>query len=212
MPSNDTQNVYSTPFNEGEAQPIPASRISYDGTGTSIEATNVQAAITEVDTDLQSTKDDVNDIKGELRDMSLNGYAITDFLSVEYTPVENDTYGTSLDALADLMNDVISALEDDEMIVANNIVITSVATLICRNTPHYNTDSNFNAVAFSLNASTTALSIFAAVIYGGSGNSYIDKLDTATNLAFQNITSNSLTATNKLRLSYYKYKKIKTEG
>lgn len=204
MPNNDTENIYSTPYEEGTGNPIPATKISYDGTGTSIAATNVQAALTEVDTDLQG-------VKTELNSLSLEGYIITDFASVEYTPVENDTFGTALDALADLMNDVISALEDDEMLVANNIVLTSIATLICRNQPHYNTDSNFNAVAFSLNASTTALSIFAAVIYGGSGNSYIDKLDTATSLAFQNITSTTLTATNKLRLSYYKYKKIKSE-
>ena len=30
MSTNNTENIYSTPFNEGEAQPIPASRISYD--------------------------------------------------------------------------------------------------------------------------------------------------------------------------------------
>lgn len=63
MPINETENIYSTPFTEGQGNPIPATRVSYDGTGTSIEATTVQAAITEVDTDLQSTKDDVDSIK-----------------------------------------------------------------------------------------------------------------------------------------------------
>lgn len=48
MPSNDTQNIYSTPFNEGEAQPIPATRIGYDNTDSGLAATNVQAAIDEV--------------------------------------------------------------------------------------------------------------------------------------------------------------------
>lgn len=63
MPNNDTENIYSAPYENGEGNPIPASKISYDGTGTSIEATTVQNAITEVDTDLQSTKDDVDSIK-----------------------------------------------------------------------------------------------------------------------------------------------------
>lgn len=48
MPSNDTQNIYSTPFNEGEAQPIPASRISYDNTDSGLTADDVQDAIDEV--------------------------------------------------------------------------------------------------------------------------------------------------------------------
>ena len=212
MPINDTENIYSTPYTEGTGNPIPATKVSYDGTGTSIEATNVQAAITEIDTDLQSTKDDVNDIKGELRDMSLDGYTITDFLSVQYTP-DNDTYGTALDGIASIMNDVIAALEDDEMIVANNIVITNVATLICRNQPHYNTDTNFNAVAFSLAAGETSLVLYSAVIYGGSGSSYLDKsVLNSSGSSFENISSSSVTATNVVRLSYYKYKKIKSEG
>ena len=74
MPNNDTENIYSTPFTEGAGNPIPATRISYDGTGTTIEATTVQAAITEVDTDLQSTKDDVDTLKTELR----NGWIVSD--------------------------------------------------------------------------------------------------------------------------------------
>lgn len=48
MPSNETQNIYSTPFNEGEAQPIPATRISYDNTDSGLTADDVQDAIDEV--------------------------------------------------------------------------------------------------------------------------------------------------------------------
>lgn len=48
MPSNDTQNIYSTPFNEGEAQPIPATRISYDNTDSGLTADDVQDAIDEI--------------------------------------------------------------------------------------------------------------------------------------------------------------------
>ena len=48
MPSNDTENIYSTPFNEGEAQPIPATRISYDNTDSGLTADDVQGAIDEV--------------------------------------------------------------------------------------------------------------------------------------------------------------------
>ena len=48
MPSNNTENILSTPFTEGTGNPIPASRISYDGTTSGLSATDVQAAIDEV--------------------------------------------------------------------------------------------------------------------------------------------------------------------
>lgn len=48
MPTNNTENIYSTPFNEGEAQPIPATRISYDNTDSGLTADDVQSAIDEV--------------------------------------------------------------------------------------------------------------------------------------------------------------------
>ena len=48
MPSNDTQNIYSTPFTEGQGEPIPAARIGYDNTDSGLTATDVQTAIDEV--------------------------------------------------------------------------------------------------------------------------------------------------------------------
>lgn len=205
MPTNDTQHILSTPLNEGEAQPIPATKISYNNTTSGLTADDAQEAIDEVAGDL-------NELGEAIDELYLNGYTIEEFAIAEYTPVENDTYGTALDGIASVMNDIVAALDDEELLVANNLVITSVATLMCRNQPHYNTDANFNAVAFSLNAADTSLVLYSAVIYGGTGNSFIDKVVINTSgTNFANTTDTSLTASNVLKLSYYKYKKIKSE-
>ena len=204
MPSNDTENIYATQYG-GEGEPIPATKISYDNTTSGLTADDIQEAVDEVAGSLNQLAENVDELY-------LNGYTVEEFASAEYTPVENDTYGKALDGIASVMNDVIAALEDDEMIVANNIVITNVATLVCRNQPHYNTDSNFNAVAFSLSAGDTSMVLYSAVLYGGAGNSFIDKVVlNSSGSAFENISNSSVTATNVIRLSYYKYKKIKSE-
>lgn len=65
MPTNETSNIYSSEY--ADPTPIAANTVTYDGTGTSIEATNVQNAITELDTDLQSTKDSFSDVVDMVR-------------------------------------------------------------------------------------------------------------------------------------------------
>lgn len=52
MPSNNTENILSTPYAEGTGSPIPASRISYDDTTSGLSATDVQAAIDEIVSDI----------------------------------------------------------------------------------------------------------------------------------------------------------------
>jgi hypothetical protein len=47
MPSNDTENIYSTEYG-GQGAPIPASKISYDNTESGLQATKVQGAIDEL--------------------------------------------------------------------------------------------------------------------------------------------------------------------
>lgn len=112
MPSNNTENILSTPLVEGTGNPIPATRISYDGTGTPIEATNVQAAITELDTDLQSTKDDVSDIKTELRDK----YLFVSRGRVTATGDGTKTFGVILSELVTEFAELLASLADDEYI------------------------------------------------------------------------------------------------
>ena len=48
MPNNDTENIYSTPYEGGEGNPIPATKISYDNTDSGLTATTAQGAIDEL--------------------------------------------------------------------------------------------------------------------------------------------------------------------
>lgn len=47
MPSNNTENIYSTQYG-GEGEPIPATKISYDNTTSGLTADGVQGAIDEL--------------------------------------------------------------------------------------------------------------------------------------------------------------------
>ena len=47
MPTNNTENIYATPFG-GEGAPIPADKISYDNTDSGLSAENAQEAIDEI--------------------------------------------------------------------------------------------------------------------------------------------------------------------
>lgn len=125
MPSNDTQNIYSTEYS-GEGAPIPATKISYDGTGTSIEATDVQNAITELDTDLQSTKDDVGDLKTALQQ---NYVLANSDVNIEVEADGIKSYSDLLDDLNTAFLAYVAAMDDDELLFLTRAQITGVATL-----------------------------------------------------------------------------------
>lgn len=125
MPSNDTENIYATQYG-GEGEPIPATKISYDGTGTSIEATTVQAAITEVDTDLQSTKEDVSDLKTALR----QNYVLADSdVNIEVTADGTKSYSDLFDDLNTAFLAYLAAMDDDELLFLTRMQVTGVVTL-----------------------------------------------------------------------------------
>lgn len=52
MPSNDTQNIYSSEYRDGTVTPTAASDVTFDGTASGLSATNVQGAIEEVVSDI----------------------------------------------------------------------------------------------------------------------------------------------------------------
>lgn len=53
MPSNDTPNMYSSEYND--PTPTPASAVTYSGTESGLEATNVQGAIDELAGDIPTS-------------------------------------------------------------------------------------------------------------------------------------------------------------
>ena len=111
MPSNDTENIYATEYG-GQGAPIPATKISYDGTGTSISATNVQGAITELDGDVQSAQSDINALKTKLT----NNMVFEKIQTVEVLGDGVKTFNALLVELSEAINTYFTTLADDETV------------------------------------------------------------------------------------------------
>ena len=205
MPSNDTENIYTTQYG-GEGEPIPATKISYDGTGTSIEATTVQAAITEVDTDLQSTKEDVSDLKDAVR----NGYIMIDpAMVVSVTADGVKSYSDMLTELNTAVNTAIAALEDDEIIFINRMAVDGVATLlpIAKSTGYTNADSNISPLCIRTEITDTTFISFA-VRFGTTNIFRRCDINATPAVTISDKLSDVPTSGNKLSVNFYKYRAV----
>ena len=54
MPTNNTENIYSTEF-ENDPNPIPSTKVGYDNSESGLEATTVQGAIDELDSKIKAS-------------------------------------------------------------------------------------------------------------------------------------------------------------
>ena len=205
MPSNDTEKIYTTQYG-GEGEPIPATKISYDGTGTSIEATTVQAAITEVDTDLQSTKEDVSDLKDAVR----NGYIMIDpAMVVSVTADGVKSYSDMLTELNTAVNTAIAALEDDEIIFINRMAVDGVATLlpIAKSTGYTNADSNISPLCIRTEITDTTFISFAVRFRTTNIFRRCD-INATPAVTISDKLSDVPTSGNKLSVNFYKYRAV----
>ena len=202
MPSNDTENIYSTQYG-GEGEPIPATKISYDGTGTSIEATDVQGAITEVDTDLQSTKGDVDDIKTAIVGTKL--FVTNDAIGVTADGVKS--YGNLLTELHTAVRALIAALEDDTFLVEKYLYIEGALGLnAIYSTGHKNTDESV-AMAFERSQVTTTACANANVQLTATPTYNIATM-TSTSTAVASKLTDVPTSGNKIHFHYQIWKQV----
>lgn len=203
MLSNDTENIYTTQYG-GEGEPIPATKISYDGTGTSIEATSVQGAITEIDTDLQSTKDDVNDIKTAITDGSL-------LLDAQYKiSVNADNVKSISTLLSELITACLSAfgeLDDDEFVIPRVLTIGSVATMSYIGNGVYSNSSAAFAPVFQRTSvgSSSQYSYYASL--SSTPSFYNSEIVGTPAVTFTNKSSDVL-ASGEVAIFFYKFKKV----
>lgn len=108
MPTNNTENIYSTEF-ENDPNPIPSSKIGYDNTESGLEATTVQGAIDELDSKIKAS-DEASEITYDNTESEL-----------EATNVQG-----AIDEVAQDINDVVDELKDKYVLVnrvsKNNIL------------------------------------------------------------------------------------------
>ena len=183
MPSNDTENIYATQYG-GEGEPIPATKISYDGEGTSIVATTVQAAITELDTDLQSTKENVNDIKEVLR----SGYMLVETnkrISVTADGVK--TLGVLMTELGAACLTAIQALTDKQMLAPVNFAVGEKGIDALSHGRYVNSAASFNPRFQRIESTDTKTTMYYAIVKAtGTSNSFKTELVTTPAVTITN--------------------------
>lgn len=188
MPNNDTQNVYSTPFNEGEAQPIPATRIGYDNTDSGLTSDDVQGAI-----------DEIAGVK--------NMWAVKEWGYEEVAGDGTKTYQTILNEIATNMNAKLAALANDEKLVAIALTFGGTYTLpISPSTIFTNTDTFALQCDATVARSTSVVSYYS---YVGSTDSVFRNASTSSNSTTFTDQSNTALASDKaIRLEYAIYKQV----
>lgn len=141
MPSNDTENIYATQYG-GEGEPIPATKISYDNTGTAIEATTVQGAITDLDTGLKGV---INDFSELLTGKYAKKQRNLDIITV--TADGTKTVGELLNEVSTAFKTVLSELESTEIVSPKVLFIGGLAWAGVTGTEYLtNNDSSFGFV------------------------------------------------------------------
>lgn len=143
MPSNDTENIYATQYG-GEGQAIPAEKISYDNTGTAIEATNVQGAITDLDASLKGV---ITDFTTLLRGKLVKKQVALNKLSVKADGVK--TWGALLNELGAAFKTVLEGLDDGEVVSPKVLFYQGIAWCGIIGTDYFTNSTATFGMAFS---------------------------------------------------------------
>lgn len=138
MPTNNTENIYSTEF-ENNPNPIPSTRVGYDNTNSGLEATTVQGAIDELDSKIDSLDGsdieydgtesglEAENVQGAIDEIvsSINANTI-EMVDIDLPLPDNSTFATliSSNGLFTLMQGVIDNLNDDEYIMVHALAIS----------------------------------------------------------------------------------------
>lgn len=225
MPTNNTENIYSTEF-ENDPTPIPSSKIGYDNTESGLTATTVQGAIDELDgkikasdeadeisydntesgleaTNVQSAIDEIADVISE------KGYHIVGMQTAAVTATKMSDYYTALVAAinavkAELKNDEAIILKCIDGLVTNGTVnfVNSTALWIEKNTDI--TTSAFVLNAIYLQAQGAEMKL-VSYIFGSSYNHQTETVLDGTNTTITQKDSSEDAISSTLR--YIKVKK-----
>lgn len=125
MPSNDTQNIYSSEYG-GEGAPIPATKIGYDNTTSGLTADDVQGAIDEVVSDINTVAGDVETLETALNDTYV---LVNSDVNIEVTADGVKSYSDLMDDLNTAFLAYLAAMEDDELLFLTRAQVQNVATL-----------------------------------------------------------------------------------
>lgn len=229
MPSNDTSHIYSSEYRNGSVTPTAASAVTYDGTESGLSATNVQAAIDEVvsdiptipatydaddivydnttsgltATDVQSAIDEIADVKG------LYGLKETD-LTVDATGDGVKTVQALLYEVAQQLQTIMGNLADDELLVFTSFHVSGQPSVGASISHFKNVDSTAFRKTFTGGLSSEADMVFISgavsttesdnyAIYWRLSSSPVEKVSRTTEV---------LASGSKVTITYDIYKKV----
>ena len=212
MPSNNTENIYSTEYG-GSGSPIPAEKISYDNTESGLQATKVQGAIDELAGSVDVLESDVNNLE-HVQLISANVYNVT----IPANTVLSDAITLLYD---NFLNNIIANLSDDEAVIPRNMSIPVDASgntlanplthVLWRNTE--TTDINNEVSMMRSYEGATSITIYAGM-QGGSTYTHksLKKVVIASDGTVTMTDLNNITITNErtLAVRYFKCKIIPT--
>lgn len=201
MPTNNTDNIYSTEY-EDSGTPIPSTKIGYDNTVSGLQATNVQGAIDEVAGDVTAVENGVTAINTTLTNKYL---LMGDFTIVAsnktYTQVINPETGM----LADI-NAMLSALEDDEYVVIESMIVPAFDTLFCPTYTMLSNQTTLDQLAFKLENVTTTAVLMVDIQMKTSPRAAQVVFNATPVVTFTDLESSATTQDFTVR--YKKYKKV----
>ena len=221
MPSNDTQNIYSSEYG-GEGAPIPATKIGYDNTTSGLTADDVQGAIDEVagevadltakdvaydNTTSGLTADDVQEAIDELSDVKGN-YVISDSNgSLVITADGVKDFATLLSELKTAIVDKFATLEDDEILIPKSLYVTSFYSLTSDYSLGWNNTARGISIGFSCVEGSVTKGVIARVVLSTNNDMLNWNIETTGNTV-KNWLSDVPANTNSLTFYYNIIKKV----
>ena len=187
----------------GNVEEIDADEIVYDNTTSGLTATNAQSAIDEIASDVST----LNEFKTDMP----SGYVYIGRENFSDT-IENGTYSTCLDTLAAHLLTVTQALEDDELIMVDEVVLVGNASMLVRANAFTNQDTVTNLVCSVVSSSSAMFIMWNGILYSGSGTSTLQHLQytvSSGNWTFSDDSSASSGASRTVTCHYKKFKKVK---
>lgn len=199
------ENRYLHDYEQGSYDPQPASNITYDNTDSGLTADNVQEAIDEVNTDLQSTKDDVGDIKTAIRDTYVTSNN-TGVITINADGVK--TFEALLGDLKTAMLAAINAIDDDELLVPESLYISSFYSLRSDYTSGWANDTINFSPSFSRAGGSLSTGVIARVTMADNAYEMFDWKITTTGNAVKDWLADVPLDTRSLSFYYRVIKKV----
>lgn len=164
MPSNDTQNIYSSEYG-GQGEPIPASKISYNNTTSGLTADDIQEAVDEVALEAKGAS------------QAITGKIVKKQVAMTRLSVKADgvkTWGTLLNELGAAFKTFLEGLADDEVVSPKVLFYQGIAWCAITGTYYLTNATTSGAMDFSrIDYSTKIRNVYGRLSLTENDNAFV---------------------------------------